>query len=258
MTLVAVFGAEITVTCRFDGSKSGVPASSGVDDSRSMNARELRHRVFGELRIGRMPLLARHDQLAVERAAPADLDLLAKLASGSTARRRRTHPCVSPRAAIQSSTFIVPLIEGPSSSPVIRNEIDAERMLRASPDTAASPPQSTRSRPSYRPRRGHRARRSSITAAERRMRPRASPAPAAPRRCVPRNREWDRSCRSARRGSRHPACPPPSWSADASQSPPAFSTPSSSLSAPPSSGVTRCAADQRLRKSNGIMGIERH
>ena len=36
MTLVAVFGTVTTVTWRLDGSKSALPWSSGVDDSRSI------------------------------------------------------------------------------------------------------------------------------------------------------------------------------------------------------------------------------
>ena len=41
------------------------------------HACELRQRVVGDVRIGGVALLAFDDQLAVERAAPADLDLVA-------------------------------------------------------------------------------------------------------------------------------------------------------------------------------------
>ena len=87
MTLVAVFGAEMTVTTRCDGSKCEVPASSleareAVDD-----ARQLRHRVVGDVRVGRVALLALDDEVAVERAAPADLDLVAD----AIAARRLAH-----------------------------------------------------------------------------------------------------------------------------------------------------------------------
>ena len=37
------------------------------------------NRIVRPLRIGDMTLLARHDQMAIERAAPADLDRIAEL-----------------------------------------------------------------------------------------------------------------------------------------------------------------------------------
>ena len=86
------------------------------------HARELRQRVVGDVGIGGVALLAFDDQLAVERAAPADLDLVADRDDWLDGSPTMQASSFSPRALSQSSTLIVPLTEAPSSSPVMRSE----------------------------------------------------------------------------------------------------------------------------------------
>ena len=115
ITLVAVFGTEMMVACTLDGWKRGVPASSGVDDRRSMMRASLGIGIVGELGIGRVALLAVHDHLGVDIAAPADLDLVAhRLGAGRLADQAgvqrlaaRLHPVQHLDRAVDADRLLV-------------------------------------------------------------------------------------------------------------------------------------------------------
>ena len=62
--------------------------------------------------IGRVALLAVDDEVAVERAAPADLDLVADAVAARRLADDAGVQSLSPRAFSQSSTLMVPLIDG--------------------------------------------------------------------------------------------------------------------------------------------------
>ena len=82
------------------------------------------HRIVGELRIGGVALAAIDGDRAGQRAAPADLDHVAERVRDWSARRRSQASHLSPLAAAHSSSLTVPLIAGPSSSPVISSDTE--------------------------------------------------------------------------------------------------------------------------------------
>ena len=78
-------------------------------------AGELRDRVVGEVWVGDMALLARYDQLNVDAAAAADLDLVAdRLDAGRLADERRVEPLAASGepaehlgGAVDRGTFLI-------------------------------------------------------------------------------------------------------------------------------------------------------
>ncbi len=100
---------------------------------------------LGQMRIGDMPLFAMHGEPAGQRAAPADLDHLAlHVRVGRLAQQAMIEGLA--RAFAQSSSFTVPLMAGPSSSPVTRQAIEpgnaglSRTKVMAAAAMAASPP----------------------------------------------------------------------------------------------------------------------
>ncbi len=79
MRLTVLLPTSTEVNSRFDGWKFSLPWSSGSDWSASISVDQAADRVHRALRIGDMALLAGDGEVAVERAAAADLDGVAEL-----------------------------------------------------------------------------------------------------------------------------------------------------------------------------------
>ena len=123
MTLAAGLPTSIEVISRLVGWKSSVPSSNGWREQRLGELHQAAHRIVGEMRIGGMALPA------VTVIVPDSEPRRPILTMSPSCRGLVGSPTIaasqlSPLAAAQSSSFAVPLIEGPSSSPVIRSETE--------------------------------------------------------------------------------------------------------------------------------------
>ena len=202
------------------------------------------------MRIGGVALHAVDGDGAGQRAAPADLDHVAELVRIGRLADERRRPSVSPFAAAHSSSLTVPLIAGPSSSPVIRKEIEPLRRALVLRYGGRRRRRNRRCRPSCRRRRGRTSRRW-------RSRPKRADASRPPHRRPARHRYGRQTSDAARcpsgghRGFRCPACRPPRRPGRSTAKPSGFSIASSAVSAPPSAGVTD---GQRIRAARFAAG----
>ena len=114
---------SIEVNSRFDGSNLCAARVERLVHQRAHQLDQAAHRIVGAVRIGDVALLAGDDQHAVLRAAAAELDGVAELVDVA---RLAQHAMVEFFAA-RGRPFQelgLPLTAMPSSSPVIRNEIE--------------------------------------------------------------------------------------------------------------------------------------
>ena len=124
MRLTVLLPTSIEVNSRFDGCELRAALVERLALQRLDQLHQAADRIVGALRIGDVALLAGDDQMAVERAAPADLDGVAELLLTLLGSPRMQWSNFSPRSAAHCSSLGVPLTAMPSSSPVIRNEIE--------------------------------------------------------------------------------------------------------------------------------------
>ena len=99
MTFAAGLPTSTLTTSRFDGSKSGPPASSGGAMQGGENRGERANRIVGEMRIGDMALPPVQREAPGQRSAPSVLDRVAERRDCWSARRRCNDRTVRPSPA---------------------------------------------------------------------------------------------------------------------------------------------------------------